>query len=660
MTDATGHASLAQRIAGYDVVSCDIFDTALVRVLARPEDVLLAAGARLRGADLITCTPDAFRDFRLAAEDVARRAAAARGEDEPRLADVYALLGASDVVTDPERAARIEFEAERAACRAVVPLRDVLANRRAGQRLVFVSDTMLPGAWLAELLADAGYPADVEVLSSADAGRSKHSGRLFPHLLETLRCPASSVVHLGDNPVSDVAKPRAAGLAAIHLPNPWLPPEDDETAGYHHVLRLARSLRRAATRAAGRPDAAAPAGMDALVPYVTVLLIGFSLFVLAEARRRGIDRIYFLARDGYLPQRIAAQVAQRRGQQVELVYLHASRRSVALPAHGSDIDGLAAESARHVAGAPLREALVALGIDTATATAMVTEAGLDPQERTAPANVARLFAHQAGRIAARVDALRADALGYLEAAGFLRPGPRLVVDVGWRGTIQKALARLTGLPAQDVAGCYLGLWPEAMAPGSITPATTASYLFEFGHPAARTRAARDGYGLFELFFSAPHGSVMGYAAGPDGRPAPVHGAEAAPAHRAVMAALERGCLDEMAQLDALLGGAWPDAIDADSALADLAGLLTRPRKDEVAAIEAIPFIQGVAGGEPVSTVSRVPLREIVLHGRHALRRFGAMPWRAGSVRASLPGIVPDMEFADFRYRLERLLRLLRR
>jgi hypothetical protein len=303
-----------------------------------------------------------------------------------------------------------------------------------------------------------------------------------------------------------------------------------------------------------------------------------------------------------------------------------------------------------------------LGVEAAETAARLPALGLDPampiEGADGMAAVARLVEGAPDLVRGRLDALAADARAYLAQEGLMDDAPALVVDVGWRGTSQAALARLTGRPPAEIAGCYLGLLPAALRP-EITPANAACYLFGFGHPAPRMAMVMDGYALPEMFFSAPHGSVLRYAREGD-RMVPEHTVEAEPEagiRRAAFAAMEAGCLAEFDALDALLGGAWPEAIDPDSALFDMAGLLTTPSAAEVAEIGAIPFLSGASG-----TRSVVPLRRMKLHGflrdpAAALQQAASSPWRAGWVRAHTPWPIPAMAYATFADRARRLLRV---
>lgn len=580
-----------RRIApDFSVLSCDIFDTALRRTLARPEDVFLAVGARARAKGLIDCAPDAFAVYRIAAERRVRARIEAAGFDEVRIAEIYEDLSNLGIVADAAATARLEFEVECAVCRPIEPIREALATRAASQKnckTVFTSDSCLPGSWLMELLQRNGYGGKFEVFSSADFRLSKHTGRLFPALIAAIGCSPGEILHIGDNAVSDFTHPRAHGIIAIHRKRPR--PRRGDGSALHPVVRLADSRRRAHAAwsglAAGDLGEKSPAADGrALAAYAAPLVIGFSLFILAEAARRGIDRIYFLARDGHLPLAIIRRLLAKRGEsdRFELCYLQVSRKA------SSDAAG----------------------------TRM-----------------------------------------YLEQSGFTRPGKRLVVDVGWRGSTQTVLTSYAGLPESDVIGCYLGLFADALRP-SLTPSTAAGYLCSFGHPVSLADRVRESYVVFELIFSAPHGTVVRFDRSPEGSCRPVHANEPPPTgeiRRAAFAAMEAACIEEFEALDELLNGAWPVEIDPPSALFPIDRLLTNPSHAELALVNRVPFIHDAGSEELMPAVNPLPMHEVILSPRRSLRRLANSPWRAGAVRAALPWPLPGMSYQVLQDRAQRIL-----
>lgn len=108
---------------------------------------------------------------------------------------------------------------------------------------------------------------------------------------------------------------------------------------------------------------------------------------------------------------------------------------------------------------------------------------------------------------ARVDELRARALGYLRQEGLLADSAWAMVDIGWHGNLQRSLERLlaAGGGPQSVTGFYFGLVPGTEAPAGRSPVGYWNQLPARGHGVLRLNHA-----LWEIFLSADHGSVTGY------------------------------------------------------------------------------------------------------------------------------------------------------
>ena len=58
------------------------------------------------------------------------------------------------------------------------------------------------------------------------------------------------------------------------------------------------------------------------------IVYAFTEWVLERAVKLGIHRLWFLARDGYLPYLIARKICTSRGLRVECKYLYCSRKSL--------------------------------------------------------------------------------------------------------------------------------------------------------------------------------------------------------------------------------------------------------------------------------------------------------------------------------------------
>lgn len=102
-----------------------------------------------------------------------------------------------------------------------------------------------PGTVLRRLLARADVLPCFAVLSFSDeAGVRKPARAIFERTLGQARIPAEGAVHLGDDPVSDVAGARALGMRAIHYAPDRRPVAEPTDAVLRHFDELPAVLAR--------------------------------------------------------------------------------------------------------------------------------------------------------------------------------------------------------------------------------------------------------------------------------------------------------------------------------------------------------------------------------------------------------------------------------
>jgi hypothetical protein len=180
-----------------------------------------------------------------------------------------------------------------------------------------------------------------------------------------------------------------------------------------------------------------------------------------EARRRGIREIHYLSREGALLARMQPAVAAVLGiaDPPRAVHLPVSRRSTFGPSlSGLEHDELLRLWTMYPNQTP-RAFLVSLGLDPDSYVADAHRAGLplDAVVEHVPTSAAfRSFLDLGGaRMEAELAASRATARAHL--GRMLGDGPEhVVVDLGWRGTIQDNLART--FADRHFTGVYLGLF----------------------------------------------------------------------------------------------------------------------------------------------------------------------------------------------------------
>ena len=506
---------LAFRLARWDVVSFDLFDTLLLRAADRPETVFALAGARLGYPGLAP--------LRKEGEAAARRAKrAAAGSGEVTFAEIWARVERLTGIPAGEGMAA-ELAVERALCRANPYFLPVLRElRRRGKELVLLSDMYLPGRFLQELAEQAGLGRFARCLVSGEEGVSKGEGGLFSRLAG-LYPPGTSFVHLGDHPQADVRQARQAGFAAIPYGNVH---RAGGPCRARELSPLVGSLYRGVVNGRfynGR-RAYSPA-WEYGYAYGGLFALGFCRFLRRRADALGLDRLLFLSRDGAAPLALYRRLypGDRRP-----VYAHWSRRAGLLVCAGLLPWDFFRRFVHHRVGEPLARVMASMELGPLLGEAC-RQLGRGPGEALTArgARALEAFLRERWPQVLELYAPQREGAG-LYYKGLLKGCARAgAVDMGWAGTgpvtLSLAARRLWGLPCAItglLGGCASANAPEWQASEPLfLSGQLESYLFSpyknrdlwaFHDP------RRDHNLFWELLLGAGEGSLLGFT--PQGEP----------------------------------------------------------------------------------------------------------------------------------------------
>jgi FMN phosphatase YigB (HAD superfamily) len=497
-------------------LSFDVFDTTVTRIWFRPSDLFLAAGQRLVQAGHFDGSPERWAELRVEVEQQLRRTM--RDSEEIGLDGIYDRLAERLDWPDQRRdqAMQIELAAERAAIRPIgtthAALNAALSSR---SPVIFLSDTYFEQSFVVELLRQSGVVVPPEtVYTSLARGRTKRTGTLFTDVLADRGLPPGDLHHTGDNVATDIAAAKRLGVHAtlfeaqrptryeqqLYAPQPSWP---------RLLCAGAAGAARAARLAGSESDARLRTVYETGANVAAPLLTGYVLWVLTEAHRRGLPRLYFLSRDGQVLQAIAARLNAWLGWNIDLRYLYASRQALFLPAVTSLDDTARAWLFEDAPESTLRAIFARADLTPESHAQWLQSVGFGESAWEAPLGESggarlRALSHESyftAAVEASAAARRKLLLGYLHQEGCLDGSPFALVDIGWRGRLQRCLARvMRSLPERSVPapiGFYFGLAekPEASSAGELV--SFSSGLLP--------NAA-----LLETFVKADHGSVLGF------------------------------------------------------------------------------------------------------------------------------------------------------
>lgn len=291
------------------LASFDIFDTTLLRRCGRPEAVWNALAENLFPEEMDL--QEAFVVWR-------------RNAQGETLEEKYDGIDSSFLYfsgIDKKGMMQAEEAVERAMLILNPSVCRLIEQRRAeGYRIAFISDMYLSSQFLRQVLESYGccQAADAVFVSCEHHAR-KDTGALYEVVRQALH--PSEWLHYGDNLRSDVKMARKKGLQAVHIDTAYNDVEKACAQVYPSMAALSRLHRLEHVE-----DTFAAFAADFVVPAY----LPYAIYVLREARRMGIRKLYFLSRDSYILLK-AAQALSKETEGLELHYLFVSRRSLLLP-----------------------------------------------------------------------------------------------------------------------------------------------------------------------------------------------------------------------------------------------------------------------------------------------------------------------------------------
>ncbi len=560
--------------------SFDLFDTLVTRAAGNPHDVHRIVGERLAIAQYVA--------IRVAAE----RTAHERHGWRATLQDIFA---AADLPPETaQQAMQLELLVEKElACPVRVGVQEF------GHGDVITSDMYLPRSVLRDILAKTHpHVEPAELFISSELGRSKLHGDIWDSV--RAKCPHVHE-HIGDHAIADLRSPTRAGLLATRVTATEL----------NHDERLLAAQGLSGSLCAGAAKAVR-VGWDGSIDHLATveafastfapLMVTFSEWLLEEAARRGIRTVYFLARDGQLPWKICRTLAAARRHGLECRYLFVSRAALNL-AGAASVEAAVEWITENPNDMSVDEAATRGELQVEAVSAALRKAGLavDAAQRLGLDEVAvlrRVLSAEpmASAIRESIARARESAAKYLGQEGLARHNPVGIVDIGWRGNIQRALRSLlesSDSPA-NLVGFYLHLDNRQ---GRLQPDEFRSFLTD--HQAGVGLQVTGYRQVLEAAFAGDHPRTVRYAM-ENGVAIPIFGTPSSEADGRRVAVQHRAVelfLDRLLASESITG--QPLNVPRGAAIMNLSRFLCSPTPRQASCFVDCPFDGGGSDGSGV-------------------------------------------------------------
>ena len=325
-----------------ELYSYDIFDTIVTRKVATPQGIFSVIQKILNDntsyADIPQNLKDNYYEIRVSAERKAYSNTRNKNHEEITIYDIYDVIG-SEYSLSPTQLTRIidlEFSTEISYSEGIQDninkIIDLVSN---GCRVILISDMYLPLSIIKKILEKQNtILLTLPIYLSSEVKLRKSTGNLYEFIANKESVAYSSWKHIGDNMKSDVTIPRKLGIQTEHFNGPSLLPHEK------YILKRGKKNLASQTfigtsriiRYNNKLDTMASFG----VSYGSIILYPYVSWVLLDAIGRGINNLYFIARDGYILKEIADVLIREHQYPISSHYIYGSRKTWKIPSLNDD------------------------------------------------------------------------------------------------------------------------------------------------------------------------------------------------------------------------------------------------------------------------------------------------------------------------------------
>ncbi len=321
--------AIRQKIDCADVVSFDFYDTLVMRLIYSPGDIFRITEQRIRN--------DMGREIPFV--ELRNKVAAELAGEEYTLEQIYQCMERYIDQSTCEKMKLLELDTE---MKLTVARKDMAAlfayAVQEGKEVYILSDMYLSGKNIKIIAEKCGIVIEeTNVWVSCELGKSKKNGGMWEEFAR--KAAGRSVVHFGDSFVGDGEKPRHVGIETAYIPSPTELLKNSalvKITPYINSLHSSYVMGVLLNEIFNSPFIYEKA--DEVLKIESCKTFGKCIFgdvtltyllkILSEIKKRKIENLVFLARDGYFLKQNFDLLCKQMGINIPSFYLFVSRKVI--------------------------------------------------------------------------------------------------------------------------------------------------------------------------------------------------------------------------------------------------------------------------------------------------------------------------------------------
>lgn len=492
--------TLRNLIDQYDVVSFDIFDTLIYRNVPLPSDIFRIVERKYNKQNGTNLN---FSQERISAEKKARKIGPYW---EVNIDEIYEVLKISLGQNVAEQLKKIEEETELIYCVRNLQLMPYYEYcKKTGKKIFIISDMYLPVEFIQKILSKNNIDGYINIYDSCEYRVTKwEKGDLFKKVCTEHHIEPEQILHIGNDQQADYKMATKVGYKAYLIETKQNTFNYDgssyvNTSELFEFNIIQKFIGNIVQQESSR---AYQIGVGVFGP----LLYAYLQWMIQQAKKLHIERLFFLSRDGY----ILKKGFELLNVDIDGNYLYASRRAFIVPCFQfcKNIDEILDCYKSWSKEFPLKVLFTRMGLQISKYKELLGKYHLNETD---------IITYQDLKLQGKIrllleelqpDILKESQIQYHFTLEYMRSqsmqGKVGIIDVGARCSIELALRRLitsAKLPLQ-VYGLYLNIFCDENE-------NRYAYL-KSQDDRTKLLMYRFCYMFIEVFLSAPHGTVLGY------------------------------------------------------------------------------------------------------------------------------------------------------
>lgn len=331
-----------------NTITFDVFDTLITRKVAHPHGIFTLMEEKLlcdaKYSSIPNFIKENFKNYRVSFESYQRTINSnVYGLEEITFDEIYLKFKDNFNLSDEQINSLKDLELE-TELDNILPIKKNIDLARQylsdGKNVFLISDMYLSSEFIKKLLCKAETGLEnLELCVSCEYQAQKATGKLYEKIRDLKELNVKDWEHYGDNYYADVKKAKSIGIKGVYLPTVNL--EDYEKIALNLNTKYSQLVVGCSkyTITNGNNSEYYDLGASLAAP----ILLPYVLWLLEQSKKLELNRLYFIARDGYILKKMADIIIKKENLNIRTKYLYGSRiawRSPSLAINDKNIDNM--------------------------------------------------------------------------------------------------------------------------------------------------------------------------------------------------------------------------------------------------------------------------------------------------------------------------------